>query len=110
MTLLYYGSTASILEMDKRLGMKGLVDCSVILRGNNKSSRKLYFNVRQFPMKRISNPTSKNCIVNWMKRDYAFIIYTKLLSQVYSNIKGRFTMDHSRKIKEQTGHRLISMG
>lgn len=45
-----------------------------------------------------------------MKSDYASIIYLKESSQGYWNIIDRFSLDHIRKIKEETRDRLISMG
>ena len=46
-------------------------------------------------MNRLSKPRSKKGIGEWMKSDYASIIYPKVSSQGYWNIMDRFTMDHT---------------
>ncbi|MGC8514565.1 MAG: IS1634 family transposase [Thermoplasmata archaeon] len=106
-TALSYGSTSSILEMEKTLGVKGIVDGIVGHRGKGMSPGDY---VLLFAMNRLSDPRSKNGIGEWMKGDYASTIYPKASSQGYWNIMDRFTTDHIRMIKERIRERLISMG
>ena len=102
-----YGSTASILAMEKNIGIKGIVDGIVGHKGNGMSPGDY---VLLFAMNRLSEQRSKNGIGEWMKSDYASIIYPNVSSQGYWNMMDRFTMDHIRKIKEEIRDRLISMG
>ena len=89
------------------MGIKGIVDGIVGHKGNGMSPGDY---VLLFAMNRLSDRRSKNGIGEWMKSDYASIIYPKVSSQGYWKMMDRFSMDHIRMIKEQIRDRLLSMG
>ena len=77
--------------MEKTVCIKGIVDGFVGHRGNGMPPGDY---VLLFAMNRLSDPRSKNGIGEWMKSDYASIIYPKVSSQSYWNMMDHITLNH----------------
>ena len=94
-TSLGYGATASVIAMDRMVGVKGIVDEIIGHRGSSMSPRDY---VLLFGMNRLSDPRSKNGIAEWMATDFASTIYSQISSQGYWNVRDRFTEPQIREI------------
>ncbi len=104
---LSFGMTASVMMIDRIIGLKDIID-SVLGHHDNGLSPGDY--VLIFIMNRLSDPGSKNSIGKWMRNDFASTIFHSVTAQGFWNIMDRFSENHMRIIRKRIRDRLISMG
>ncbi len=104
---LSFGMTASVMMMDRIIGLKDIID-SVLGHHDNGLSPGDY--VLIFIMNRLSDPGSKNSIGKWMRNDFASTIFHSVTAQGFWNIMDRFSENHMRIIRKRIRDRLISLG
>ena len=78
-TAMGFGATASILSMEKDMGIKDIIDDVIGHKGNGLSPGDYAL---IFAFNRLSDPTSKNGIGSWMKGDFASTLYHDDLLQL----------------------------
>ena len=106
-TAMGFGATASVLSMEKGMGIKGMIDDVIGHKGNGLSPGDY---VLLFAFNRLSDPRSKNGIGSWMRGDFASTLYHEVTSQGYWNVMDRFSEDHMKEIKARIRDRLIALG
>ena len=102
-----FGMTASILMMEKRIGVKDIVD---EVMGHRDSGLSPGDYVLIFIMNRLSDPRSKNLIHEWMVNDYASTIFHSVTAQGFWNMMDRFSESHMRAIRKRIRDRLVYLG
>jgi transposase len=102
-----FGATASVLSIEKDMGIKGMINETVGHKGKGLSPGDY---VLLFAFNRLSDPRSKNGIGSWMRGDFASTLYPEVTSQGYWNMMDRFSEDHMKAIKERIRDRLIELG
>ena len=106
-TTMGFGATASILSMEKDMGIKAMIDDVIGHKGNGLSPGDYAL---IFAFNRLSDSASKNGIGSWMKGDFASTLYHEVTAQGYWNVMDRFSDDHMKAIKERIRDRLIALG
>ena len=104
---LSFGTTASILLMERDMGIRSLIDETVGHNGTGMSPGDYFL---LFIMNRLSDPESKSGIERWMSRDYASTLYGKRGSQDFWNLMDRITYDHMHLIMKAVSEKVRAMG
>jgi transposase len=104
---LSFGTTASILLMERDIGIKSMIDGIVGRHGTGMSPGD-YFLV--FIMNRLSDPESKSGIERWMPGDFASTLYPKKGSQDFWNLMDRITDEHMKLIMKSVSGKVRAMG
>ena len=102
-----FGTTAFVRMVDKRIGLKDIVDKVVGHRGKGMSPGDYML---LFIMNRLSDPGSKSGIERWMVNDYASTIYGKRGSQDFWNLMDRFTDGDMKTIMDGIRDKLATLG
>ena len=104
---LSFGMTASILMIEREIGLRQIVDS---VMGHNGTGHSPGDYVMIFIMNRLSDPRSKNGIAEWMVNDFASTLFMPVTGQGFWNMMDRFSEDHMKIIRERISERLISLG
>lgn len=102
-----FGATASVILMERKMGLKGIMDSVMGHHGTGHSPGD-YSMI--FIMNRLSDPKSKNGMHTWMQNDFASTIYGSVTSQEFWNLMERFTDAHMESIMTLVKNKLLSMG
>ena len=104
---LSFGVTASILMIEREIGLRQIVD-SVL--GHHDTGHSPGDYVMIFIMNRLSDPRSKSGIAEWMRGDFSSTLFKRVTAQGFWNIMDRFSDDDMKAIRDRTRDRLISLG
>lgn len=102
-----FGITASVLKVEKEIGLTEIINSSLGHRDNGLSPGDYAL---IFIMNRLSDPRSKNGIKEWMKNDFASTLYRGVTAQGFWNVMDRFSDEDIKNIKDKIRERLISLG
>ena len=104
---LSFGTTASILLMERDIGIRSLIDEIVGHNGTGMSPGDYFL---LFIMNRLSDPESKSGIERWMPGDFASTLYGKKGSQDFWNLMDRITDEHMHLIMKAVSEKVRAMG
>ena len=102
-----YGVTASVMAMDKEIGLRETIDTVMGHRENGLSPGDYAL---IFIMNRLSDPGSKSGMGEWMVNDFASTLFRPVTAQGFWNLMDRFSDTDMKLIRERIRERLISLG
>ena len=102
-----FGTTAFVRMVDRKIGLKDIVDSVMGHKGKGMSPGDYML---LFIMNRLSDPGSKNAIERWMVNDYASTMFEKRGSQDFWNLMDRFTDANMKDIQDRIRDKVMGLG